>query len=973
MASTYSSNIGIELITEGEQAGAWGTTTNGNWSKAEEATSSYSTVTVTSTLFDWTLSNTVDAYTPSTASTTGSTGRALFVEFISNGGDPSGTATINIRGNGTGDYPDRVFFAKNGLTGTHDIILKCGSGDDFTLKHNCVAAVYTVPDGTTGAAGNIFSKLQTGGVVLDATGVIVFEGTTENAHETTLEAADPSGDRTISLPDATDTLVGKNTADVLTNKTLTLPVIASISNSGTVNIPSGADTLVARTSTDTLINKTLTSPVIDTAISGTAFLTSTNMVEDSATKVASQQSIKAYVDAQVTAQDLDIQGDSGVSSVDLDSQTLDIAGGTDITTEVTAQTATVSLNGTIGASTTGNAGTASKFAATKTIAMTGDVAWTSNAFDGSANATGVSTIQPNSVDLGSMTTGNYIQQGNTAGTGLSGTVNSSGGTFTVTLNSETGNVGNAVVIRDGSGNFSAGVVTAALLGNASSANTAGTANTVTDGVQSAITSAASLATVGNLNSGSITSGFTGIDVGASPIDGGIITADTRFAGPLTGNVTGSSTEVVMSSSSSSLITNYVLMGVNGFSSTGSTTPNTSTDFTYTPNTGVLTGATEISAKASDVLTLKGTGVTITPSINTNIDCNTTGTGYVDVNRFKLNNAGSHSVTPVTSTTYGESYLIGEQAGGGLASGVQGGGMICIGDNAGRSMTSGTQRSIFIGNESGYESTKTNTGHSCIGIGYQSLKYQDGTPSGNIGIGFAAVGGATAAAASTTGGFNVGIGYTTLSGVTSGVGNVQVGRAGALSPTSGSGNTLIGNLAASSSATVDSEIVIGELCVGQGTNTCTIGKAGAASITINYETQTSWSHPSDAGVKKNISDSSLGLTFINALRPVTFNFKQREDLDGSEPDEISAMIDPRDEEDNPLPGKTTELISGFIAQEVKAALDASGTASVANSGWSQSPTGVERLASGQFVMPLVKAVQELSAQVAGLEARLAVLE
>ena len=61
---------------------------------------------------------------------------------------------------------------------------------------------------------------------------------------------------------ASSTLVSLVSADTLTNKTLTAPTIASITNGGTVTIPSGADTLVARTSTDTLTNKTLTSPTI---------------------------------------------------------------------------------------------------------------------------------------------------------------------------------------------------------------------------------------------------------------------------------------------------------------------------------------------------------------------------------------------------------------------------------------------------------------------------------------------------------------------------------------------------------------------------------------------------------------------------------------------------------------------------------------------------------------------------------------
>ena len=61
----------------------------------------------------------------------------------------------------------------------------------------------------------------------------------------------------------------------------------------------------------------------------------------SATLLATQGAIKTYVDAQVTAADLDFQGDSGTGAVDLDSQTLDIAGGSGITTTGSGQTLTV--------------------------------------------------------------------------------------------------------------------------------------------------------------------------------------------------------------------------------------------------------------------------------------------------------------------------------------------------------------------------------------------------------------------------------------------------------------------------------------------------------------------------------------------------------------------------------------------------------------------------------------------------------
>jgi hypothetical protein len=80
-----------------------------------------------------------------------------------------------------------------------------------------------------------------------------------------------------------------------------------------------------------------------------------NMATDSATRVASQQSIKAYVDSQistvsssVSAVDLDFQGDSGGAlSVLLDSQTLTVAGGNSITTTGSGQTLTVALDKTI--------------------------------------------------------------------------------------------------------------------------------------------------------------------------------------------------------------------------------------------------------------------------------------------------------------------------------------------------------------------------------------------------------------------------------------------------------------------------------------------------------------------------------------------------------------------------------------------------------------------------------------------------
>tara|TARA_R100000005_G_C4987611_1_gene195559 strand:- start:392 stop:1951 length:1560 start_codon:yes stop_codon:yes gene_type:complete len=138
---------------------------------------------------------------------------------------------------------------------------------------------------------------------------ITFEGSTVDDFETTLTVVDPTADRTVSLPDASTTLIGASTTDTLTNKTvnlssntltgttaqfntalsdgsfatlagsetltnktLTTPVISSISNTGTLTLPTSTDTLVGRATTDTLTNKTLTSPVIS-SISNTGTLT----------------------------------------------------------------------------------------------------------------------------------------------------------------------------------------------------------------------------------------------------------------------------------------------------------------------------------------------------------------------------------------------------------------------------------------------------------------------------------------------------------------------------------------------------------------------------------------------------------------------------------------------------------------------------------------------------------------------------
>ena len=117
--------------------------------------------------------------------------------------------------------------------------------------------------------GGTFSGTFTGtqdltGVVLSGASPLVFEGATADAYETTLTFTDPTADRVITMPNATDTLVGKATTDTLTNKSIDLGTNTLTGSLAEWNTALQSESFVSLTGSETLTNKTLTSPTINT-------------------------------------------------------------------------------------------------------------------------------------------------------------------------------------------------------------------------------------------------------------------------------------------------------------------------------------------------------------------------------------------------------------------------------------------------------------------------------------------------------------------------------------------------------------------------------------------------------------------------------------------------------------------------------------------------------------------------------------
>ena len=315
-----------------------------------------------------------------------------------------------------------------------------------------------------------------------------------------------------------------------------------------------------------------------------------------------------------------------------------------------------------------------------------------------------------------------------------------------------------------------------------------------------------------------------------------------------------------------------------------------------------------------------------------------------------------------TTTSGENTGIGYNA---LTS-ATGDGNVALGYGAGANATT-TDHSTLIGFEAGGNGAMTGHDNTYLGmragygttvaeqnvaIGRQALSTDD-VPSRCVAIGHAALINQNAAGSGVNAMANTSVGWYAGGSTTTGYYNTFLGYEAGYSSTTGERNVCIGMQVDTTGSN--------SIAIGTGfsavSNDFSFGKAGNV-VSNDFDSDAAWSRSSDSRLKTNVNNASLGLDFVNDLRPVTYQWKASQDLD-SEDSQLSHLYDADENKMN-----ITDVMHGFIAQEVKAALD---TAGVDNfKGWKEDQYGVQQISREMFVIPLVKAVQELSAKVDALE-------
>lgn len=256
----------------------------------------------------------------------------------------------------------------------------------------------------------------------------------------------------------------------------------------------------------------------------------------------------------------------------------------------------------------------------------------------------------------------------------------------------------------------------------------------------------------------------------------------------------------------------------------------------------------------------------------------------------------------------------------------------------------------------------------VAIGDSAL-YWNGYPFPSAPTGLQAIGntatGSKALYNNTMGYLNTAFGFKALFSSTTGNSNTAVGYNALYSNTTGSSNTAVGYNAYPVSGTVNNYTGIG-YNVGTSASTSNSVEIGNSSVTW-IGGQVGWSTYSDERIKDNISDDVQGLAFITKLRPVTYTLNIHRQKGMTQRNNQKEEID--------WPGKfdiEKKKISGFLAQQVEEAAKASNYDfhGVTKPG---SADGLYSLSYGDFVVPLVKAVQEQQSVIEKLQKKIEELE
>jgi trimeric autotransporter adhesin len=258
-----------------------------------------------------------------------------------------------------------------------------------------------------------------------------------------------------------------------------------------------------------------------------------------------------------------------------------------------------------------------------------------------------------------------------------------------------------------------------------------------------------------------------------------------------------------------------------------------------------------------------------------------------------------------------------------------------------------------------------TGGDNTANGYLALHYNT-TGSGNT------VNGELALGYNSTGNENTADGTSALYNNNSGGYNTAMGTSALLENQTGNDNTALGYNADVNASDYSNTTVIGANAIGTDNNQVRIGDDNVTSIG-GYA---NWTNISDGRVKKNIKENVPGLAFINKLNPVTYNLNLDEaDKIIQRPaikDKDGKIMQPSQQELDARKAKMNILYTGFVAQDVEKAgkslnYDFSGVDAPKND------KDLYGLRYAEFVVPLVKAVQELSKQNDDKNARIDSLE